>query len=283
MLPTTETPLTTADGRTLRTIHMGDGDTVVILECGLGGSANTWGGVIDLLAPHVKVIAYDRAGYDGSDPDEHPRDLDRITDDLVQLIAATPHERLILAGHSWGGPIIRNATHKLREAGTAPDGLVLIDASDENAALYFEPSTRKQMALQSKIIVLLQRLGLLRLQVRGIAKDAPTAWRAAMIESASNLKAARATKAELAHVIAGMEYLRDTIIDDTGIPTRVLSGMDTKTPGGKLRGQLNDAHRKTAERMGGTFVPAEKSGHMIPFTEPELVAAQILDLAKSAL
>lgn len=101
--------VTTADGRRLHSMVAGDGDgdDLVVLEAGLGGSGLTWGLVHGILARTHRVVAYDRAGLGDSDPDPAPRDLDRLADDLEAVIAAFPHRRLVLAGHSWGGPIVR--------------------------------------------------------------------------------------------------------------------------------------------------------------------------------
>jgi pimeloyl-ACP methyl ester carboxylesterase len=39
-----------------------------VLEAGLNNGAASWQRVMPLLAPHVRVAAYDRAGIGGSDP-----------------------------------------------------------------------------------------------------------------------------------------------------------------------------------------------------------------------
>jgi pimeloyl-ACP methyl ester carboxylesterase len=49
-----------------------------------------------------------------------------------------------------------------------------------------------------------------------------------------------------------------------------------------LRAELTRGHRLTARsHAGGRYVPAHGSGHMIPTTEPELIAAQIRELAQA--
>src|SRR5690625_236119 len=65
----------TTDGRQLRAVVAGTGTDLVVLEAGLGAAALTWGPVMEHLAPHCRVVAYDRAGYGRSDPGPGPRDL----------------------------------------------------------------------------------------------------------------------------------------------------------------------------------------------------------------
>lgn len=64
---------------------------------------------------HRIASARRAAGYGASDPDLRPRDLARLADDLVGLCESFPHERLILIGHSWGGPVARMAAARLLE------------------------------------------------------------------------------------------------------------------------------------------------------------------------
>src|SRR5690625_4228155 len=150
----------TTDGRQLRAVVAGTGTDLVVLETGLGAAALTWGPVMEHLAPHCRVVAYDRAGYGRSDPGPGPRDLSRLADDLLAVVGAVDHSRLVWAGHSWGGPLARLAAARLMEEATGslrdgPDarhgaarrsltGLVLVDPADEHAELYFSRAMRVQ-------------------------------------------------------------------------------------------------------------------------------------------
>src|SRR5690625_2713617 len=161
----------TTDGRQLRAVVAGTGTDLVVLETGLGAAALTWGPVMEHLAPHCRVVAYDRAGYGRSDPGPGPRDLSRLADDLLAVVGAVDHSRLVLAGHSWGGPLARLAAARLMEEATGslrdgPDarhgaarrsltGLVLVAAADEHAELYFSRAMRVQRALQGPMLQVL--------------------------------------------------------------------------------------------------------------------------------
>ncbi|MDO4032850.1 alpha/beta fold hydrolase [Clavibacter michiganensis] len=161
-LPGRDVTVTTPDGRRLRAMVAGARDDLVVLEAGLGGSGLTWGLVHGILARTHRVVAYDRAGLGGSDTDPAPRDLDRLADDLEAVIAAFPHRRLVLAGHSWGGPVVRVVAARRIARGLATAGVVLVDPSDERARGYGSAAARIGFATQAALVVPLARLGLLR-------------------------------------------------------------------------------------------------------------------------
>src|SRR5690625_4632687 len=182
----------TTDGRQLRAVVAGTGTDLVVLEAGLGAAALTWGPVMEHLAPHCRVVAYDRAGYGRSDPGPGARDLSRLADDLLAVVGAVDHSRLVLAGHSWGGPLARLAAARLMEAAgplrDGPDarhgaarrsltGLVLVDPADEHAELYFSRAMRVQRALQGPMLQVLARGGLLRRsEERRVGKECRARW-----------------------------------------------------------------------------------------------------------
>ena len=118
-------------GRTLRRIEAGSGRPSVVLEAGRNDVAASWRPVMDLLAPDLHVIAYDRAGLGGSPPATDPVILARQLADLSSVIAAATTGRCVLAGHSWGGVLVQLL------AVQRPDlvaGLVLVDPADEQLA-----------------------------------------------------------------------------------------------------------------------------------------------------
>src|SRR5690625_4998688 len=108
----------------------------------------------------------------------------RLADDLVDVVRAFPHRRLVLVGHSWGGPIVRRAAQILldeahaaaragsdergeRGEGASRDdrgvtGVVLVDPTDENADLYFHRATAVAMRLNRFLLAGAARCGLRR-------------------------------------------------------------------------------------------------------------------------
>jgi pimeloyl-ACP methyl ester carboxylesterase len=273
----------TADGRRLRVMVAGpEGDDLVVLEAGLGGSGLTWGPVHQRIARTCRVVAYDRAGLGGSDPDPAPRDLARLAGDLEAVVAAFPHRRLVLVGHSWGGPIVRVVAARRLARGMATAGAVLVDPSDERARLYASRATRMAFRAQAALLVPLARLGLLRRLHRIALAGLPDPLLAAAADAAGSVGAARATAAEQRHVLpglAGMSRLLGPGSALPGVPVRLISG----TAAGRLaRGQRRDlvrAHRASAAaHPQGEWIPATRSEHMVPVTDASVVAAAVTGL-----
>jgi pimeloyl-ACP methyl ester carboxylesterase len=106
--------------------------TMVFLVNALFSTQDHFGWITAHLdrADDIDFITYDRAGYGASR--EAPGDAFRIddaVDDLVDLIEnlAAPDQRVVLAGHSYGGEIIRRAAERLSAERIA--GLVFVDAT----------------------------------------------------------------------------------------------------------------------------------------------------------
>ena len=87
------------DDRTLSCVAAGHGAPVVVLEAGRNDNALSWAAVILLLAPHVRVVAYDRAGLGDSDLASSPASIDRQVTDLVQPLSSPFLVAVGLAGY----------------------------------------------------------------------------------------------------------------------------------------------------------------------------------------
>lgn len=275
--------VTTPDGRRLRTFAGGPSDSsapgpLVVLEAGLGASGLYWELVHRMLAERVRVVAYERAGYGESDPVTELRTLEHLADDLAAVVNAQEFSRLVLVGHSWGGPIVRRLAARRLAAGEVIDGLVLVDQSDEHASLYFRPSTRGLFGFSAAVLEPTAKLGLLKYQLRSLVEGLdPAAGRAALAAS-TNPGAARAAAAEHRLVISELAGLRSRPPQLRDLPMRVVSGMKA-APGDRTRTPLIAAHLETvAKHPGAVHVRAERSGHLVPNTEPQLVVREAVGL-----
>ena len=271
--------VTTPDGRRLRAMVGGVGDDLVVLEAGLGGSGLTWGLVHGILARSHRVVAYDRAGLGSSDPDPAPRDLARLADDLEAVIAAFPHRRLVLVGHSWGGPIVRVAAARRIARGLPTAGVVLVDPSDERARTYATRAVRTAFGAQAALLVPLARLGVLAPLHRIALAGLPAPLLAAAVAAAGSVTAARATAAEQRHLLPGLQGLAahpGTTATLPGVPVRVISGTASGALTRRQRADLVRAHRASAAAAAdGAWIPAPRSEHMVPVTDPDVVAAVV--------
>jgi pimeloyl-ACP methyl ester carboxylesterase len=114
--------------RVLCRIEAGAGRPDVVLEAGRNDVAASWRPVMRLLAPHVHVVAYDRAGLGGSAPSSDPLILARQVSDLASVITSAADGPCVLAGHSWGGILVQLLARRRPELVA---GLVLVDPAHE--------------------------------------------------------------------------------------------------------------------------------------------------------
>jgi pimeloyl-ACP methyl ester carboxylesterase len=118
-------------GRTLRRIEAGAGTPAVVFEAGRNAVAASWRPVMSILAPHVHVVAYDRAGLGGSAPASDPVIIARQVNDLASLITELAAAPCVLAGHSWGGVLVQLLAFRRPDLAA---GLVLVDPAHEQMA-----------------------------------------------------------------------------------------------------------------------------------------------------
>jgi pimeloyl-ACP methyl ester carboxylesterase len=120
-------------------VAAGSGEPAVVLEAGMNCGAASWQRVMPLLAPHVRVAAYDRAGIGGSAPAPGLAVIERQIADLTSVITGLAAGPCVLAGHSWGGILVQLLA--LRR----PDlvaGLVLVDPGHEDMESGLSPALR---------------------------------------------------------------------------------------------------------------------------------------------
>ena len=115
--------------RVVRRVVAGAGEPAVVLEAGLGNGAASWERVMPLLAPHLRVAAYDRAGLGGSAPAPGLVTIDRQVGDLTSVITELAAGPCVLAGHSWGGVLVQLLAFRRPELVA---GLVLVDPGHED-------------------------------------------------------------------------------------------------------------------------------------------------------
>jgi len=118
----------------------GSGPVTVIFESGLGDTLGVWNRVQpEVAAGCARTVAYDRAGYGGSEPAGTPRDAANIVAELrAALRRRNIHPPYVLVGHSLGGLYMQ---YFARNYPQEVAGLVLVDSSYWNQKLPLVPST----------------------------------------------------------------------------------------------------------------------------------------------
>lgn len=232
-----------------------------------------------LVARQYSTVVYDRANLGQSDDDDAPRTLKRLTDDLEQLLWALDAAPYILVGHSYGGTVV------LAAAAQSPSpvvGLVLVDHSDEQLDVCCGSSLkhlRRLVVVGRWTITLLRRLRLLSWAVRRATPGMPDDVVHDIVAEDLTVRATAAADAEEQHFLEGLRSLRRLRVELRGMPVTVISGTKSTVLDRSIRKAFSGAHERAAARLGARYVKAEKSGHQVVFTEPGLVADEIIQIA----
>lgn len=270
--------ITTPDGRKIRAMIHGNGPTLVVLDAGLGANGFYWSKTYKLLAeklPDVCIVAYDRAGMGASDPDPRPRTLAHMADDLDTIIDSFVPRQVFLIGHSWGGTLAQFAAARRRAAGRTITGVMLVDSSTRTNQ-YSSLKVRTSVALAPPILRLLGRTRLAKWAMFHLGTGLPRPLRNAVIAGSASRTATEAAAAEAELFLSEIDWLSEQPLQLDGVDVCVISGMKGSKIVAKIRRELIAAHQKIA--AAGRWVPATKSAHNIPLSEPELIAEQIVDM-----
>jgi pimeloyl-ACP methyl ester carboxylesterase len=286
-------------GHRLHAVCRGHGAPTVVLESAIAASSLSWARVQPAVAQFTSVCAYDRAGLAWSDPSSVPRTFARIVDELhawlTTLDCATPY---ILVGHSFG--VFVGLTYAARHPQRVA-GLVLVDPPSEWTHMDRRQSRMLQGGvLLSRVGSLLARIGVVRACLALLTGGAPAAPRqfvkvfgpttARTIERL--VGEVRKLPPELHPVVQALwcqpkcfqamaDHLR--VLQEAAasaaevaslgdVPVIVISSGD-QTP------EVIALHHALAGMSSqGRVVVASKSGHWVPYDEPELIVEAIRDL-----
>lgn len=226
-------------------------DPVILLEAGGGMDSGEW----QALAPRIAqatgatVVAYDRPGFGGSDLPDIPCDMREESGSLWRALEKLGlNKNVVLVGHSYGGWMIRLHAHDHPDAVV---GLVFVDPFnapfvDSQGVAYWD-----QHPMTGKL----------------------------PFDTSDPEKLTREQKALLRMIGQGlgpkMAIMRETKIAK-GIPVRLITSGRPFLPKEAEQEAWRRAHEQiVAEIPGAVLIVAEKSGHMIPWEQPDLVLEQI--------
>lgn len=286
--------MTTRDGRRLyamvRSGPAGDGTVsaeaapteaaaTVVFEAGAAAARSSWGLVQPQVAAFARAVAYDRSGLGRSAPDPAGRTLDRMADDLGDVLDHFAPGPFVLVGHSAGGPLVRLA------ASRRPDlvaGLVLVDPADEAADVLFGRAFRRGERLSILINGLLARVGALKPLFRFMLAAVPEDVRRDLEREAFTPGVIRTQAAQARTFLDELAGWREAPPRLGDIPVTVVSGA---LPGSgmntALRAAANAAHaQRAAASPHGRHVTAARSGHYVPITDPGVVTEEIRRLVR---
>jgi pimeloyl-ACP methyl ester carboxylesterase len=240
-------------GHSVRVLKAGSGGPTVVFEAGAGSSLETWVRVQRRVSQFASTIAYDRAGNGASPRGPTPRDGKQLASELHDMLhnanTAPPY---ILVGHSLGGPFIRVF------AGMYPDeiaGMVLVDPTQEELVAWARDQQPKTDARE------------------------PRPW--------DEVDCAPLTfkQAQESRIPSGLPVVLITGLGPQEVPAfapaelqnEVRKDQEVFYPA-KLR-----FHREWVEKLpAGRLVITLRSGHGIPWEEPELIVDAIRRVAGQA-
>ncbi len=129
----------------------GKGSPAVIFIAGSQAFSFDWSLVAPSVSAITQTVTYDRPALAWSDPGPLPRTFEQDVYELHELLQrAGVHSPYVLVGHSLGGIIARKFEKKY--AGEVK-GLVLVDATSENATLFINNKIQRLRLLsQGRVI-----------------------------------------------------------------------------------------------------------------------------------
>jgi pimeloyl-ACP methyl ester carboxylesterase len=223
----------------------GHGRRTVVLESGLGDTLEVWKNIQpEIAAGCTRTVAYNRAGYDGSDPALGPRDAASIVGELrAELKRRNLVPPYVLVGHSIGGLYMQYFARNFPEE---VSGLVLIDSTHWNQGLRVESSANTPYAGRQAVTLFMPWI----------------------------------MRRELSDSGAAGEQVHDSPMPGP-IPTIVLSS--TLAPQGETpASRANSARMQdeiAADFPNSRHLRVEDSGHYIQRDHPEVVIHAVRELA----
>jgi pimeloyl-ACP methyl ester carboxylesterase len=195
------------------------------------------------------VISYDRAGFGKSDLPEVPHDMRLEVHWLWDALAQLGLDKdLLLVGHSFGGWMTR------LEASEHPDAV--------RGIVFIDPFT----------VEFVDQLGIEYLDNHPMTGKIP-------FDTSDPAKLTPLQKALVRMVGGGlgpkMEIMRTTIIPE-GIPVVIITSGRPILPKEEDQQAWRRAHEQMAASIpGAVLVIAETSGHMIPWSQPDLIIESV--------
>jgi len=103
-----------ADGVPIRYRVYGAGEPVLIFIHGWGCDSTYWDSQIDYFKKRYTVVTLDLAGHGESGIVRKRWTMDAYGDDVVAVASQVPGDKVVLIGHSMGGPVALQAARSMR-------------------------------------------------------------------------------------------------------------------------------------------------------------------------
>lgn len=278
-----------AGGRHLHLLCQGEGaGPTIVIEQGAGSPSIFWWPAQRALARSARVCTYDRAGYLWSPPLRKGRSITARVDDLRDmLIDAGLPGPFVMVAHSYGGLLIGQLARRYPELIA---GMVFVDSPDElviYGGRYLE-QTKRMMSVVG-LMAFAARFGALRL-FNPMLAGLPAQFSAT---DTATLRALGARPGFLAAMVDDFGSLRRASEEERkpsppgslgAIPVSVIThGIPYPAPYDALEEGYGEGQARLAALSSNSeLLIAEKSSHMIPFEQPDLVIDAIARVHSAA-
>jgi len=92
----------------------GKGDIALVLIHGWSCDSNYWREQVPVLKQKYTVVTVDLAGHGGTDGNRSEWSIARFGQDVATAVGTVPNQRIVLVGHSMGGPVAIEAARLLK-------------------------------------------------------------------------------------------------------------------------------------------------------------------------
>lgn len=274
MLPEGErTTVSTDDGGELSVLVAGSGDspTVVLAHCWMG-RMQIWAAVArKLLATGHRVVLYDQRGHGDSTPGSAPFTVERLGDDLHEVITAFDLRDAVLVGHSMGGMTIQAfAARHPAVLAERVRGVVLVATSAHNGRLRVPPAVADRVFGERASARLAAR------DPSGIRRAVGREAHRSHVQATHDAIVATSAAARAGFLVAMTRMDLRPSLASIAIPTRIVVGThDRLTP-------LARARVLTSAIPGAQLQELDGYGHMLPLEAPSEVAATIIRVVEES-
>jgi pimeloyl-ACP methyl ester carboxylesterase len=273
----------------------GSGGPAVILDSGLGCISSDWGLVQSQLEKWTQVVSYDRAGTGWSEPSPHPRTSQHIVYELHTLLEnAHIPKPYILVGHSFGGNNVQ------LYATCYPDevlGLVLVDSCHPEQELQLPRNQLLERQLKiakcPKVIYFISTCGISRLlspkYLNVMMPFLPEAMQQRHLALCSTTKHDCTVAQEAAALSTSLQQLHKAnfsliknkpcfVLSAGRIPDMSKYGLSQAFVHEMHTAWSRLQHDLASKFNHSSHLIAEKSDHMIPWHQPELISNAVHSL-----
>jgi pimeloyl-ACP methyl ester carboxylesterase len=133
-----------ADGVHIQYRLYGKGEPAIVLVHGWSCDSNYWSAQLEELKKKYTVLTVDLAGHGGSDRNRTDWSIGRFGDDVAAAVKLIDNPKVIIVGHSMGGPVAIEAARRL------PGRVLGVIGVDTFKSIGEPPPPADQMAARMK-------------------------------------------------------------------------------------------------------------------------------------